>query len=54
MKRATFSRPLFLLVCAVAVLVAAPAAALAAAPPPGSAAAFDAAMNKLVMVKHYP
>jgi hypothetical protein len=54
MKRAAFSLPLLLLVCAVAVLVVLPAAALASAPPPGSAAAFDAAMNKLVTIKHYP
>jgi Peptidase family M28 len=53
MKRATFCFPLLLLACAVIALVVAPAA-LAAAPPPGSAAAFDAAMNKLVTVKHYP
>ncbi len=54
MKRAVVSFPLLLLVCAVALFVVVPAAALAAAPPPGSTAAFDAAMNRLVTVKHYP
>ena len=51
MKRAAFSLPLLLLACATALFVALPAAA---APPPGSTAAFDAAMNRLVTVKHYP
>ncbi|HMK91902.1 MAG TPA: M28 family peptidase [Thermoleophilia bacterium] len=49
MKRTTL--PLFLLLCAVMLLVVAPAA-LAKAPPPGSTAAFDAAMAKLAK-QHY-
>ncbi len=53
MKRGVFSFPLLLLACAAAFIVALPASA-AAAPPPGSTAAFDAAMHKLVTVKHYP